>query len=80
MNIEVGQQMCLAINYCSASRQWLWQAEEDILYLYWEGLKFENDLLFQGIVNTSKELLVDLIVRKWRMLFRVINCWSLKVK
>ena len=29
-------------------------------HLYLEGLKFGNDLLFQGIVNTSKELLVDL--------------------
>ena len=44
--------MFLAINDCSASRPWLRQAEEVILYLYWEGLEIENDLLFQGIVNT----------------------------
>ena len=39
----VGQQMCLAIDNCSASRPLLKRAEEDILYLYWEGPKFEND-------------------------------------
>ena len=38
----VGQQMCLAIDDCSASIPWLKQAEEDILYLYWEGTIFFN--------------------------------------